>query len=343
MLAGLPGGIVTPTTVNANVGVVGAAAGGGYGALCGRFGMACDALMAAEVVLADGRTVHVDAEQHPDLLWALRGGGTGYGIVTQASFATRSLPSLLSAEIEVPLEVAEDTLLLVQSLLDANPDALCLLPLFMRKEEGPPLLTLFFTWIGAEELGRQVLAELSSIDGASVVGGEAVAYRDTLDDGAIWPWGRAWAFDTRTFSQITAELARRLVDAASDMPLPGAVLFLHDFHGQAARVPQESAAFALRAPHFVAVIGAPWGTDDNDAGGRQRAWVARVRESLASLALPGGYPNFLAPWETDRVRDYFGESGATLAAIKARFDPHDLFRATVGRMLPIQAAPTGTA
>lgn len=110
LLAALPADRVTPTTVNADVGVVGAVAGGGYGALSGRHGLACDALLGAQVLTPDGRWRDASPAGDPDLFWALRGGGSGFGVVVSARFATHILRHVLHAQIQFALTAARPAL-----------------------------------------------------------------------------------------------------------------------------------------------------------------------------------------------------------------------------------------
>lgn len=331
MLDAIPSHIVTPTVTNAGVGVVGAASGGGYGLLCGSFGLACDALVHAEVVLADGSVVTASNQENTELFWALRGGGTGFGVVTQARFATHTCFPLWSGSFSVPLDSAVEALLLVQDLLDKHPHNLGVLPLFIRQADAPVLM-LPALWNGPAGGWQRVAAALSALDGAEAEGGGEVAYRATIEDGAIWPWGKNWAFDTRTIERLTSELARRLADAASDMPLPGTILFLHDFHGRAAQIEEDETAFALRRSHFVAMATARWEAGNEDHANLSRSWVRRVADSISPFAMEGGYVNFLHPSETNRVRQFYGAAADRLSTLKAKLDPYDVFRSATARL-----------
>lgn len=332
LLNSLPPDRVTPTVTNVNVGVVGAATGGGYGLLAGSYGLACDAVVGAELVLADGRVVRANARENPDLFWALRGGGAGFGVVTAMQFAMHRCAPVFHAQVAVPLSSATDALLMVQALLDDFPDALGLVPVFVKTGADAAALTVLFVWNGSEAGAKVALSRLSGIPGAEVSGGNAVPFRETLDNGAIWPWGKGWAFHSRTLERITPELARILVDLAADMPLPGGILFLHDFHGQAARVPPSETAFGLRRNHFLAAVAAPWALGEEEAAVSQQRWVKDCSAALARFALPGGYVNFLAPHEAGRAREFYGASAKRLADIKAKFDPHDVFQTAPGRL-----------
>ena len=332
LLAVLPPERVTPTTANANVGLVGAAAGGGYGMLAGRHGLVCDALLGADVVTPDGIKRTVDANTSADLFWALRGGGSGFGVVVSARFATYVLPSVLNAQIQFSLSSARPALAAVDSLLEEHGERLGLLPLFMRATDKQAVLLVSFVWHGPEAEGRQALQRLSGLPGAQLASADLVPYRDTLEHGEIWPWGRAWRFGTQTFRRLSGEVADRLVEGAATMPLPGCILFLHNCHGYATRVALAQTAFPMRAGHYVAGwLG--WAEPGDRAGNTAlRDWVAALDERLAPLATPGGYVNFLAPVETGRVCLSYGETVKRLQAIKRGVDPHDLLRAATGRL-----------
>lgn len=331
MLSALPTDVVTPTVTSANAGVVGAATGGGYGLLCGSFGLACDALVGAEVVLANGEAIIAGADDDDDLLWALRGGGTGFGIVTKARFATHRCGHMLSAEIGVPLHAASDALLMVQALLDQQPVNLALLPLLTMDERGEVTLILTCLWNGPEAEGHDIIAALAGLKHANLLDCGRKPYRDTLDDGSMWPWGSHWTFDTRLIARLTPDIVRRIIDLASAMPGPGCTIFFHDFHGRAASAAEADTAFRLRSDHFVMAATAFCLAGDDETAARQEAWIRLVATGMESLALPGGYINFLGPHEADRAEAFFGTNAARLRTLKRRYDPDDILQAVTGR------------
>ena len=332
LLAALPAGRVTPTTVNANVGVVGATAGGGYGALSGRHGLVCDALLSAEVVTPDGRRRIASPTGETDLFWALRGGGSGFGVVVSARFATHTLPHVLHAKVQFALSSARPALAAIDPLLEEYGERLSILPLFIRMGDGPATLLVSYVWHGPEAEGRNALQRLSGLPDAQVISADLILYRDTLDPGEIWPWGKVWRGSTRTLRRLTEDVADLLLKGAATMPLPGSILFLHDCHGYAARVAPDETAFANRGDHYVAIAAGRAESNDQAGDAAVRHWVAQVSEQLAPLAEPGGYINFLDPNEADRVRLSYGAAVERLQAIKRRVDPYDLLRAATGRL-----------
>ncbi|RXH53864.1 putative oxidoreductase [Granulicella sibirica] len=204
------------------------------------------------MVLANGQQVSVDATHEPDLFWALRGGGNGFGVVTSARLATYSCPHVPSTQNNFPLSSGRRPLMIIQDLLDEEPDRLGLTPVFAKVDDGPAILSLQFAWIGLEEEGRAVLKVLSDLPGAQVANVGLVPFRETLDRGELWPWGKVWGARTRSLSRLDGAVVDTCLEVAETMPSLGARLFLHDFHGYASRVPLSETAFALREDHYVA-------------------------------------------------------------------------------------------
>lgn len=142
IVAALPSDRAVVTTANPDVGTAGAATGGGYGPLVHRFGLMADDLLSSRLVLADGSTVVAAPGEEKELLWGLRGGGPDFGVVTETTFAVHSLKRLLFAVVVVPLASSAVTLRTVQELLDEEPDALAVLPLFTGGPEDAVGLSL---------------------------------------------------------------------------------------------------------------------------------------------------------------------------------------------------------
>ncbi len=334
LLETLSSDTVLPTTANKNVGVIGAAMGGGYGMLCGSYGLTCDALLSADLVLSNGDLVHVSSDENADLLRALRGGGSGYGVVTSAQFSTHHCAQVLAANITTPLNASFPALLLIQELLDEHPVQLNLLPLFTKMPDESIQLLISFVWNGPEQEGRKVLASFRKLKNTTFQNEGCVPYRETLDDGAIWPWGKYWAIDTRTLSRLTPEIDQVLIEAAEKMPFPGNVLFLHDFHGHALNEPKAGSAFPLRQNHFVLFAAGSWDRNDEPAlAHQQRSWIDFVSSKVTPFALPGGYINFLAPEDQMRATEGYGDAASSLKSLKRKYDPQDLLRYATGRLV----------
>ncbi|MEH0934912.1 BBE domain-containing protein [Micromonospora psammae] len=137
--------------------------------------------------------------------------------------------------------------------------------------------------------------------------------------------GNHYLLRTRWLPELTDDAVEVLVDAARRVSSPYSAIALHHFHGAASRVGVTDTAFGLRADHLLAEVIAVWAPGDEP--GAHRDWAERTSAALAPLALPGGYPNLLAPDETDRVRLAYGGNWERLCRAKRRYDPRGVFSA----------------
>jgi FAD/FMN-containing dehydrogenase len=336
LLARLPADRVAPVGTIQSVGVTGFALGGGYGTLIARCGLGADAIRSARVVLADGSIVTADPEHDADLLWALKGGGSGFGVVTSMKLALHTLPSVLSAMCIWSLENARPAMLRAQDLLDRYPYDLSFFMGFMTMPTGETVLFGTPVWTGHPSMGETVLRDITSNDGAQVAYQRRVPFRETFDEETekAWPQGRHYHLLTRSIDRINSDSIEIMIEGARTMPGSTSAIVLHDFHGAAADVPHDATAFRLRDDHFVVEIIAGWDPSSAHRVDAEKNWAAQLDVALSKVALSGGYPNLLAPSDVDRVQQFYGESATRLNKIKQRVDPNDVFRSGVGRLDP---------
>jgi FAD/FMN-containing dehydrogenase len=317
LAAAAPHGLVAPTGVVRAVGMAGLTLAGGYGPLNGRYGLALDGLLGAEVVLADGSLVTAGEE----LLWALRGGGTNFGVVTRLTYRLHELPVVLAGMIMFSLAEAEQVLAGYQAFLDTAPDEISVMAGFLP---GPAVFVCpFYAGPDLDE-GRRLIAELARL-GEPVVNQVApVPYNDALGmfDGSMID-GNHYRLRTRWLPRLSGDAIAVLSAAARDMSSPYSAIALHHFHGAATRPAPSDTAFALRTDHLLLEIIAVWPPADPAAP--HHAWADRTSELIAPMALPGGYPNLLGPDETDRVRLAYGDNLDRLLRAKHRYDPDGVF------------------
>ena len=334
LLAALPDDLVTVTGTMLSVGVTGLTLGGGYGRLNSRFGLASDCMRSARVVLADGSLVTASEHEDADLFWALRGGGSGFGVVTAMTMALQSLPLVLTAMILCPLDRAKNALLQSQELLDRNPVELSLFTGFMMAPTGEPMLFLAPLWSGDQTRGESLMQTLEALPAARVVERRWSRYQQTFDEESekAWPKGRHYHLRTQTLRRLDEPAAEILLEGARGMTSPNSAIILHDFHGAPARVAPDATAFPLRDDHYVVEVIGAWNHDPADDGARHKGWAEDLSASLATIALPGGYVNLLSPVEGKRVRLFYGSSRERLIGVKRRLDPDDLFRSGIGRV-----------
>ncbi|MEV3989106.1 FAD-binding oxidoreductase [Streptomyces sp. NPDC049837] len=311
------------------VGVAGLTLGGGYGLLGGSHGLAADNLLGARVVLADGTEVTADTDENPDLYWALRGGGGNFGVATRLRFRVHPGTTVRSGLLLFPLTEARTVLRGYRELIAEAPDELTVMAGFFTGPEGAPVLFLLPVWSGDPARGEEATAPLARL-GTPVFGQVApMAYQDVLgmfDDTIVD--GRHNEMRTRWLPGLTDTTADLLVSAAARMTSPYSGIFLHHFHGAAARVPVTDTPFALRRDHLLVEIAGSWvpeGAAAVDIAHRQ--WAREVSAELAGHALPGGYPNLLGADERERALLGFGPNAARLLDVKRRYDPDGVFSA----------------
>ena len=335
LLEGLPPDLVTVTGTIQSVGVAGLTMAGGYGRLNSRFGLAADCLVGARIVLADGSIAIAGQDGDADLLWALRGGGGGFGAITAMTMAVHHVPRVLTATVLFGLDRARDALLRAQELIDRHPVELSLFMAFITPPGGSPTLLLGPLWSGEATAGEALLQEMTTLPGAVTPQQGWSSYRDTFDEEIekAYPKGRHYHLPTRTLRRIDPRAAEFLVESARAMTAsPHLSIVIHDAHGAIAQVAPDTTAFPLRDAHYVVQVVAGWHPSPEDDGERYRVWADGLCSALEDISLPGGYPNLLTPDETDRVRAFYGAAAERLLRVKRRVDPRDLFRSAIGRL-----------
>ncbi len=310
-------GLVAVTGTAGSVGMAGLTLGGGYGPLSGRFGLAADNLLSADVVLADGTLVTADDEHNSELLWALRGGGGNFGVVTTMRIQLHAVPALLAGMIMFRFDVLPE---LAESLL-RGPDELTVQAGFITAPTGEPTLFAAPTWCGDPEAGIRALQQLTELGEPLTAQVGPTTMTDQLAQiDAMFPTGRHVEIGTRTVTSLDRTVQEVLIGAASAMTSPLSAISLHSLHGAAARIPADATAFRNRTPHLMVETIAVWEPGD-DAEEQHRTWVRETD------CLSGGYPNLLGPEDTERTAAVFGPNAARLLATKQRYDPDLVFHA----------------
>ncbi|RWP39584.1 MAG: FAD-binding oxidoreductase [Mesorhizobium sp.] len=327
-----PGGLISAT------GVAGLTLSGGIGWLRGSHGLSVDNLLAADLVTADGRLIHVDATQNPDLFWALRGGGGNFGVVTSFEFKLHPIePELMFCGPAYPEERANEIIPRWRDFMQTAPDRLSGLAEFSTIPEDPSVpehawgrrvLALAHVYDGPADEGERVAAPLRSFGESLVDFSGRMPYRtiQSLYDG-LFPKGRDRCYWKSTYlsrldDEVIGEITARIAKRPSEMTFAS----IWKFGGFVQRVAADATAFGDRSMPFMLSLDAIWpGADDDDAN---IGWIRSFWQDMQRYSTGRLYLNFPGHGEgANLVRDAFGaEVYARLAKIKRRYDPDNLFR-----------------
>jgi FAD/FMN-containing dehydrogenase len=312
------------------VGMGGFTLGGGYGTLIGRFGLALDNLVAAEIVLADGRIVLANSRNEEELFWALRGGGGNFGVVTRMHHRLHDLPSVRSGLLIYPFAEAKGILQRCADMAAAIPENLTVQMGFVAGPDGKAVVFVAPTWCGRPEHGEAGVApflELGTLLGGTV---EQMPYGQSLRafDGSFVN-GLRVIMETASLPSLETASIDALIEAMNNAPSPGCAIVTHEFKGAASRIPVEATAFGLRRDHMLIEIIATFADESSEVERQHHEWALAARESLSAMALPGGYPNFLASNETTRAAKSYGPNVERLLKAKLRYDPDHIFRSAI--------------
>ena len=327
---GVTGGLVSST------GLGGFTLGGGIGWTLRKYGLACDSLIGADVVTADGRLVHADADSHSELFWALRGGGGNFGIVTSLEFELHPLgPTVLGGLLFFPPESARQVITGWRELTKTMPDELTSLvnlttappvPFLPESVHGKPIVVVAAVHCGPMDAAEKAVEPLRSLaipifDHMGPV--PYLAMQQALDP--LWEAGAQNYFTSAMLKKFPDEAVDEMLRRWEAKPTPQSELHLHHAGGAMAAVPADATAFGHRdAAYILNVI-----ARSPQARGFDKAteWARASRAALSAYGEGSMYVNFTGDAEPDKVRaSYPPATYARLVAVKREYDPSNLFR-----------------
>jgi FAD/FMN-containing dehydrogenase len=327
-------GLVVPTGINSTTGIAGLTLGGGFGWLTRAFGLTIDSLVSAEVVTAEGGVLRASADEHPDLFWALRGGGGNFGIVTEFEFRAHVAgPDLLSGLIVLPFDRAAEALRLDQATVDAAPDELTVwsvlrkappLPFLPEAVHGTEVAILAVCYAGDPAEGARALEPLTTINDpiAVAVGVQPFTVWQQAFDPLLAPGARNY-WKSHDIPRLEAGAIATILDHVARLPSDETEVFFGHIAGAASRVGAADTAFPNREPHVVMNLHTRWREPAEDAA--CIAWARGFFEAMRPHS-SGVYVNFMPEDDAGRLGEAYGPNLARLAEVKAIYDPENLFR-----------------
>lgn len=323
-----PGGVVSTT------GIAGLTLGGGFGWLTRRFGLACDNLTAVELVTVEGQQVVASEDSHPDLFWALRGGGGNFGVATALQYRLHRVgPEILGGIIGWPLDHARDVLAFHREQTRSLPGELGIsamlvtappLPFVPDQLHDQPAVVVLFCWSGDLDEGREVVEPWLDLD-PPIRMVDAMPYtvmQSLLDP--LQPPGRRTYWKSGYLTELTDEAIDAATSLAAEMPSPFTLAEFVLWGGAVARVGADDTAFGERQGRFLYNASPTW--EDPAADDANIAWARRFHDAMGPFGTGGVYVNFLTDEGPERVQAAYGPGKyARLTAIKASYDPTNFF------------------
>jgi FAD/FMN-containing dehydrogenase len=326
-------GLATTGGIISTTGIGGLTLGGGIGYLSRGFGLSCDNLSSVEVVTADGEVLTASERANEDLFWALRGGGGNFGVVTSFEYRLHPVREIYGGPILYELDDAASVLRFYRDFIRDAPEEFGgfpawqiapPLPFIPEDRHGEPFLIFVTCWAGPIEEGEAALAPLHEV--APVVAEHVgpmpyPALNSAFDD--LVPAGLQHYWKANFVKELTDEAIDAHLEHGPKLPAVNSTVHIYPINGACHRVAPDATAFAYRDATFATVIAGMW--PDPAQNEDNIAWVRGFYEATAPHSEEGGYINFMAGDDQDRIRVNYRGNYDRLADVKRKYDPDNLF------------------
>ncbi|MFN8380259.1 MAG: BBE domain-containing protein, partial [Anaerolineae bacterium] len=324
-------GLVVGFGDTGSVGIGGITLGGGVGYLVRKFGLTIDDVLAAEVVTADGQTLSVNANHHPDLFWAIRGGGGNFGVVTRFRFRLHYLPQVVGGMLFLP--ATPDTIRRFVELAEAAPEELSTIanvlaaappmPFIPAEAHGKPVIMAVMTYAGEAAAGEKAIAPFRGLATPYADMVRPITYPEMYqpDPEDYHPLGATRNMFLDTFGPHEVDVIFEHFGKSTAMMTVAQIRVLG---GAMARVPNDATAFAHRNRRIMVNLAGLYGNPEERA--KYESWVTDFMEALRQDS-SGAYVNFVGNEGENRIREaYPTATWERLRAVKTQYDPGNLFR-----------------
>ena len=320
-------GLATTGGLISTTGISGLTLGGGVGWLMGRCGMVCDNTIAYDLVTAGGELIHASADDHPDLFWALKGGGGNFGAVTSIRYRMYPITTVISGMILHPLAHAREVLQFYRDFVMAGlPDELIVYAAALSTPDGHPVIALMPSWCGDDLAeGERLLEPLRKFGSpvADLVARMPYVAMQQMVDGAA-PFGVRSYWKSRFLRDLPVAAIDTFVQFAERCTSPRSLAILEHSHGAVSRVGADATAFPARHHPFDLVLIGIWDNAEEDV--RHIEWTRAFHSAMEPWSAGTVYVNSLDQDDGARVPEAYGRNYARLSAIKAAYDPDNRFR-----------------
>lgn len=326
-----PFGLAVPAGIVSTTGVGGLTLGGGVGHLSRKYGLTIDNLLEADMVLADGTFVTVNAKKNTDLFWAIRGGGGNFGIVTSFKFQAHPVKNVFGGPTLWPIEKTEEIMEWYHEFINNAPEELngfiatMIIPgaPFPEHLHNKKFCGIVWCYVGdmdkAEEAFKPVFDKNPLF---KLVGEMPYPSLQTLFDG-LFPPGFQWYWRADFFNEMGPEIRAQHLKFGSKIPTPLSQMHLYPISGAASRVGNEDTPWAYRDAKYAGVI---VGVDpDPENAEKITKWCKDYWEALHPYSSGGAYSNFMMDEGQDRIKASYKQNYNRLTKIKAQYDPQNIF------------------
>ncbi len=327
-------GLATTGGIISTTGVTGLTLGGGIGYLTRGHGLSCDNVVAAEVVTADGRILVANEFTNEDLLWALRGGGGNFGVVTNLELALHDVATIYGGPMFYEVDDAAAVMACYRDLIQDAPEQLGAffawqiappLPFIPEHRHGDLFCAMVTCWSGPIEEAEAAIRPFRAVAEvkAEHVGPMPYAALNSAFDGLV-PRGLQHYWKADFVTELTDAAIEAHVEHGRRTPVVNSTMHLYSMNGAAHRVGADETAFGHRDATFAAVIAGMWPDPaDNEAN------IAWVRDYYAAIhphsGTQGGYVNFMSGDDAERAPENYARNYERLRRVKATYDPDNLF------------------
>ena len=318
-------GLATTAGVVTHTGVGGLTLGGGVGRLARKFGLACDNLISIDLVTAEGEQITVSDDVHPDLFWALRGGGGNFGIATSFRFRLHDIGhEVLFAAATHRLDACKEALIHFMEFATSAPREVTSQAAFARLDDGTAVVNLGAVHIAPLDNAEKTLEPLVNFGSPIATRMETRPYLDVQADAdERFPYGQRYYWKTHLIKKLPEAGIDALIDGYEAVPGNRSMIILQQFGGAVRDVGPADTAFANRDAEFDFIPAAIWHEGEDPA--QSIAWVRDTWDSMKPYSC-GVYMNGLGDGDDERLSDAVGANESRLRKVKARYDPDNFFR-----------------